>query len=342
MKIAIHGADGDFSERWIEYCEKNHIDFQIVDCFDSKIIKTLENCMVLLWHWRWIQPESQIVARQIIASVEKMGILVYPNLDTCWHYDDKIGQKYLLEALGAPLITTDIFYSKEKALEFIKNADFPKVFKLRCGSASSNVRLARTRKEAERLCQKSFTSGFKPMGEFFADSKIKIKHTKDMSHFFQKIKRMPKFFIKYYYANRIIPRQIGYIYFQDFLPGNDFDTRITIVGDRAFGLIRHARKDDFRASGSGSVDYDHKKIDKRFLNIAFEITDKIGARTLAFDFLLDAFGEPKICEISYCLPSFRIFESEGYWDKNLAWHPGNYYIEDLIIQDILHEFQIKR
>ena len=28
-------------------------------------------------------------------------------------------------------------------------------------------------------------------------------------------------------------REKEYIYFQDFIPGNDYDTRVTIIGDRA-------------------------------------------------------------------------------------------------------------
>lgn len=47
-----------------------------------------------------------------------------------------------------------------------------------------------------------------------------------------------------------------YVYFQDFIPGNDFDTRVTIIGDRAFGFTRNVRPGDFRASGSGNVGYD--------------------------------------------------------------------------------------
>ena len=49
--------------------------------------------------------------------------------------------------------------------------------------------------------------------------------------------------------------QRDYLLVQEFLPGNGFDTRITVIGNRAFGFRRFNRPDDFRASGSGRIDW---------------------------------------------------------------------------------------
>ena len=35
MKIAIHNRPGSFSDRWIEYCNKNHIDYKVVNAYDN-------------------------------------------------------------------------------------------------------------------------------------------------------------------------------------------------------------------------------------------------------------------------------------------------------------------
>jgi len=48
------------------------------------------------------------------------------------------------------------FFDEDKAMKWIDKAAFPKVFKLRCGASSENVRLVRTKKEAEKLCKKGF------------------------------------------------------------------------------------------------------------------------------------------------------------------------------------------
>lgn len=341
MKVAIHKGSNDYSKRWISFCEENKIPYTEVNCFDNDIVEKVKNYQILLWHWRWIHPESQLAAKQIVLALQNMNICIYPDANTCWHYDDKIGQKYLLEAIDAPTIPTHIFYDKSQALEFVEKTQFPKVFKLRCGSASANVRLIRSKKEAERICKIAFSNGFKPMGSFLGDVKVKLKHIENSYAFYQKITRFPRSVKNFLYANRFIPRQKGYVFFQDFLPGNNTDTRITVIGNKAFGAIRHVRKNDFRASGSGEREYAHEKIDLRFVETAFSVSKSLKTQSLAFDFLNGLNNEPRICEISYCLPNFAISEAEGYWDNELHWHPGTFYIEDLIIEKMIDEYKYK-
>ena len=96
----------------------------------------------------------------MIYSLETAGIKCFPDFHTVWHFDDKVGQKYLLESIGAPLVPSYVFYSKKDALEWVEHTDFPKVFKLRGGAGSSNVILAHTPQEARSLIKKSFGKGF--------------------------------------------------------------------------------------------------------------------------------------------------------------------------------------
>ena len=55
---------------------------------------------------------------------------------------------------------------------------------------------------------------------------------------------------------RMAGREIGYVYFQDFIPQNNFDIRVCVVGDKAFAIKRMVRENDFRASGSGFIYYE--------------------------------------------------------------------------------------
>ena len=48
MKIAIHQTKGSFSDRWIEYCQINEINYKIVNCYDSDIIEQLNDCEGLM------------------------------------------------------------------------------------------------------------------------------------------------------------------------------------------------------------------------------------------------------------------------------------------------------
>ena len=74
--------------------------------------------------------------------------MVFPNFNTAWHFDDKVGQKYLLEAIDAPLVPSYVFYSKEMALKWLEQTQFPKVFKLRGGAGSANVKLVQDEKRS--------------------------------------------------------------------------------------------------------------------------------------------------------------------------------------------------
>ncbi len=44
MKLAIHHQSGNdsYSDRWIEYCRNNKIEYEIVNCYDTDIIEQLK------------------------------------------------------------------------------------------------------------------------------------------------------------------------------------------------------------------------------------------------------------------------------------------------------------
>src|SRR5690606_9989091 len=99
-------------------------------------------------------------AKYLLFSLEQAGLKVFPNFNTNWHFDNKLAQKYLLEAIGAPLVKSYVFYTKKEALEWAKTTIYPKVFKLKGGAGAQNVKLARNEKEAMRLINKSFSKGW--------------------------------------------------------------------------------------------------------------------------------------------------------------------------------------
>jgi glutathione synthase/RimK-type ligase-like ATP-grasp enzyme len=333
--VAIHHREGSYSERWIEYCRQNGIPQKIVNCYDSGIIGKLSNTKILLWHWGHYIPQDVLIARHIIASAEKMGITVYPNSQTCWHFDDKIAQKYLLESIGAPLVPTYVFYTLEDACQWIDKTSFPKVFKLRKGAGGSNVRLIKSAAEARRLVKQAFGPGFKPVAGYFSDLEIKLRKTKTIDEQLSRINRFPQVFRNIYQRNKLIGFERGYIYFQEFLPDNDYDIRVVAIGGRIFAYRRKVRRGDFRASGTGNFDFDIKKIDMRCVQLAYDISRKVGAQSLAFDFVHDVDGGPKIIEMSYCFGTEGFSQCEGYFDPDLNWRPEKIKAEDAILIDCL-------
>jgi glutathione synthase/RimK-type ligase-like ATP-grasp enzyme len=130
------------------------------------------------------------------------------------------------------------------------------------------------------------------------------------------------------------PRQRGYLYFQEFMEANSFDTRVTVIGNRAFAFTRENRPGDFRASGSGRLCYDAAKIDLRCVQIALQTARRLRTQSLAFDFLFNAKGEPVIGEVSYCYMAGAVHDCPGHWDDKLNWHEGSIWPQDAILQDV--------
>jgi hypothetical protein len=92
--------------------------------------------------------------------------------------------------------------------------------------------------------------------------------------------------------------QRDYLVVQEFLPGNGFDTRITVIGNRAFGFRRFNRPDDFRASGSGRIDWNPAAIDHDSVRLAFKAAQQLRTQSLAVD-ILRREGNPVLTEIRY-------------------------------------------
>jgi hypothetical protein len=332
--IAIHHTSGSFSDKWIEYCKKNHIQYKIVNCYDSDIINQLGDCKGLMWHWAHYDYKAVLFARQLIYSLEQIGKFVFPNSRTCWYYDDKVGQKYLLEAISAPLVPTYVFYDKEKALQWAAGTVFPKVFKLSNGAGSENVRLVKNKNHASKLIKTGFGKGFKVKNRInsLKERIWQFKRDRNLKSFLNISKGFARLIISTETERKFHPEK-NYVYFQDFIPQNDCDIRVVVIGKRAFAIKRMVRKGDFRASGSGDIKYDPSALPVEYVKIAFGITEKIKAQCLAYDFI-SFNGKFLIIEISYGFGK-KTYSCPGYWTEKLEWIAGNFFPEYFMIEDFI-------
>lgn len=333
--LAIHPREGGFSDKWIEYCTANDITYKLVNCYSSDIITQLQGCSALMWHWAHYDHKGVLFARQLIVSLELMGIKVFPDIKTCWHFDDKVGQKYLLESINAPLVPGYVFYDKAEALQWIRESDFPKVFKLRGGAGAENVRIVKNKSEAERLIKQAFGKGFKikSRANFLHERLWHFQRDKTLKSFFNISKGLARLFIPTE-TEKKLPREKNYIYFQDFIADNDHDIRIIVIGKRAFAIKRMVREGDFRASGSGFIIYEPEQIPKECVKIAFETSAKLQTQSLAYDFIFKN-GDPLIVEISYAFSQKGYLKCPGYWNDKLEWTEGAFTPEFFMIEDLL-------
>jgi glutathione synthase/RimK-type ligase-like ATP-grasp enzyme len=331
--VAVHDRAGSFSDRWIAYLSAAGVPLVVVNGCDTRIVEQLRDCRIFLWHFHHSSIRDLRYARHVLWAAEAMGLRVFPNSATAWHYNDKVAQKYLLEAVSASLVPTWVFHDKDEASRWVSTATWPKVFKLRRGAGSTNVRLVKSRSEADSLMSRMFGAGMKATtspGKAFNNERRRLdtwsRRVDGVRGLPNSLRRRARF-----------PREQDYALFQEFVADNPTDTRVTVIGDRAFCFRRAARKNDFRASGSGELIYPRPdEADREAICVAFGISRRLGFQSMAYDLLTDVpSGRRLVCEISYAYNAEAVYNCGGYYDPDLVWHEGSVWPQDAILEDLL-------
>jgi len=322
------------SPRWAEYLQAAGHTVRWVDVRQPDILDQLQGCDAFMWRWAHFRGMGRIARRLLPVIERELGLLVYPNQHTCWHYDDKIAQAYLLKALGIPTPQTWVWFDRDAALAWAAEAPYPLVLKLASGAGSTNVRLVRDRNEARAWINHLFAHRVLSLDDEPRTATSLARRVADAARLLLR-GTLP--------ALRDNGRepQTGYVLFQKFLPGNLYDTRVNIIGNRAWARRRFNRPDDFRASGSGILDRDPSGIDLGFVRLAFRATAALSAQSCSIDGLYDG-DRHTLCEISYTTPSWGTHRCPGYWvlegepeTGTLRWVEGHVWGEQAQIEDLL-------
>jgi hypothetical protein len=339
--IAIHHRPGSFSDKWIEYCERHAVRYKVVDCYQTDFIHHVRELDGFLWHWNHLDHKAALFARQLTYALEHIGKQVFPDSRTCWHFDDKVGQKYLLEAIQAPMVPSYVFYDKKEALHWAAQTTYPKVFKLRGGASSENVRLVSDKHHAERMIHRAFRKGFKAKNRtYFLNERLwQFSRDRTLKSFLGISKGLARLVIPTK-IERLFPTERNYAYFQDFVPGNDFDIRVVVIYGKAFAIKRFVRDNDFRASGSGRIEYGSDNTVVYCVKEGFGISRRLKTQCVAMDFVfLD--GKPQLIEISYAFAHKAYLNCPGYWTERMEWVPGAFLPQDFMIEGFLESLSRK-
>lgn len=338
MKIAIHHRKGSYSERWIEYCKEHKIDYKIVNAYDSDIIRQVEDCNIFMWHYHQGLAADMNFAKQLLFSLEQAGKLVFPNWKTAWHFDDKLGQKYLFEANGIQAAPAYAFYDEEHALAWAKTTTWPKVFKLRGGAGSYNVELVRSFREAKKYIRKAFHASF-PAYDKCRHFWRTVTEWRKGSESFRDILAAFSLFFRSLPADRL-PEHKEYVYFQEFIPNTGQDYRVELCGDKCIVMVRYTRKGDFRASGGHNDHFEHELIEPDVITFAFEIADKLQLQAAAVDIIRDSRnGKLYLVENSYCYGVDADEFEHGYWDRKAVWHDEPFNGIDWMIEEMIKTYK---
>ena len=329
-----------FAARYREILLINKIATDVLDISDPELFDKIRKLDLLIYIIPYKHTEKKW-GKSLIYLVEKeIGIKCIPSYQEVWHYDEKILQAWMFRSGSLPTVPSYIFFDKKSADKWLNSASYPLIVKLSSGAGSWDVRLLRTYQDAISYTRKIFTIGFRQASHYIPRSgdqwwgRLSYDLQTTLKSVYRRINGMES---NYYHET-----QLGYALFQDYLPGNNFDTRVNIIGDKALAFRRMNRPGDFRASGSGMIDYSPESIDKECIRVAFKVSEQLGFTNMAYDFIYDKNKLPNICEMTYLYSDTAVYECPGYWDKNMLWHQGHFLPQYLHLQYLLNNPELKQ
>ncbi|MDO5104869.1 RimK family alpha-L-glutamate ligase [Capnocytophaga sp.] len=295
---------------WIFYekfLKNNQIDYQFYDIYKHDWLEVATELDIIMWH-TYSSPIDMYIAESKIYVLEKiLKKTCFPSFHEVWQYEDKNRAIYMYKALGLPLIPTVISNSKTDALSLAEKSSYPMIYKTYIGSSSKGVTKVNSLSQSKRIIGKIFShKGLETVYPYF--------------------------------------RQKDTVLFQEFIADAQYDLRIMMIGNKAFGYYRYPKKNDFKASGAGI--YEKKEIPKEALKIALEIKNKLNSRLMGVDLLFcNKSNQYKIIETSLFnqvdTPEQLVINgTAGYYDTstdNFEFKPGKFWIHELVMEHIIEE-----
>lgn len=335
--VHANGKEQSYSEIWKSRIEERGHEAVMVDVDSADFYPSVRSCNGFMWRPRPSRIERD-KAMSVLNVVEQgLGLPVFPCARTRWHFEDKVVQNEMFQALDVPHPSTWIFRDEPSALAFVRSASFPKVIKLASGVQSRNVMLLQSREHAESIIRALFRRGMH-----------RLPRTTD-KRYHELLRRTRRALSALEGRNPDLPDHRdyfhhGYVLLQDFVPNNAHDTRIAIIKDRIFGFRRLVRDNDFRASGSGRIQWSPDLIDERMIRIALELNRTLSPQTIALDFVTDAEGAPLVLELTMSYASWILNEAPGYWkgaaktasQNELEWvDASSESVESMLVDDYI-------
>lgn len=335
--VVVHpnGTHQSFSERWAAIAPSYGAEVVPVDVFTPDPIASIADCDGFLWRCA-SSAHPRVYARRLINAVEAgLGIPCFPSARATCYYEDKLAQHQFLTAAGIPHAGSRICWSREAAERYCDGADFPFVVKLAGGHQSRNVRLARSRKEAQFYIDELFGHGvtalnYRPAGTW----RRLLRHARAVAECGRG--RYP------HAPNSEAELEFGYLYTQEFLRNNRYEVSVIVIGNRAFAVRRFVVPGDFRTRGSsGRMDWDPQAIREADLRLALLVAGHLGDCTIAVD-ILHRGSDPVVIELTLNYASWVVEKCPGHWllkgdptTGTLTWVPGQTRAEDAVFEEFL-------
>ena len=334
MKIAIGTDWADWHKRFantLEYYKTQGMDllYSIVNLDRTDWQAVIAPYDIIIWnpHYMGIRLSSHF-KQKIYFMQYVLHKVVYPGYNNVWHFESKVAESFLFENFRIKTPKTFVTFDYVEACHELESVDFPIVLKKSEGASSENVKLIRDKKGMDKVLDNAFCDNLW--------SKARKDNSKISILFKNFTKRWFWFWIMKRY--KLMNAGDGVIYWQEFIPNNTADLRITVIGDcMAYGFWRNNRPNDFRASGSGRIDYE-RAVPAEIVKYCLGVNQKLCFDSMCYDiiFTKDSFV---ITEMSYNYVDKALYNAPGYYEKNstgeLIFRDGHFWPEELWVKWIL-------
>ena len=301
--------------------EGQPLEYEVISLESNDWIDKAKEFDVIIWKSDYMGVQSSLGFKEKIFFLETiMNKTVIPNYRTVWHFESKIAQSYLFSKYEVRTPKTVVSFDFEDAVKQLEQARLPLVMKLSHGAGSKNVTLVKDKKEVLRRLTKIFSHQLWNVQKHRLGLTAKLFFLNALQPWmWQKI------------VNVLSGReQFGSVYWQEFIKGNDADLRVTAIGDRyAFAFWRNNRPNDFRASGSGRLDF-VKAVPEDVIRACLDMNRKMDFDSMAYDILFTPEGFT-VVEMSYAYLDSAIYKSSGFYElkgNELRFEKGHYWPQE--------------
>jgi glutathione synthase/RimK-type ligase-like ATP-grasp enzyme len=310
VKKPCFGVVQDYGKypKWTKYCrffKNNSFNYDIYDIHHHSWLRNAERFDVIVG-----LPSNSVYHLQEIRNKYHiletyLGKKCYPSTNHCFLYEDKCIEAYISQTARLPFANTYISYEKKDAMSITETLKYPFVSKIVPSSGSVGVELVRTHNKAVKIVNEVFSRAGRRTHNFYHSQK-------------------------------------NFIYFQEYIPNDGYDTRIIIAGKRIFGYYRKVPKGDFRASGMNIIE--ERELPEEAMKIALAVNKIVKSPVLAVDMLHGLDGKYHIIEFSplYQMDSsaeLRVNDIPGAYivNENGTFHfeTGRYWVAELAIREFL-------
>ena len=162
IKVGIVKEAWNLHYYYIIACNELNISYKVLDIFSVNWLEEFINSKVNVLIFRpsvQYSPWKQMFDNRIKLLKNYSNIIIFPNPELMWLWESKKRLYEWLKINNYPLIETKIFYSKDEALQFARETNYPVVYKADNASGASGVKIIKNYYILKRLIKKCFGRG---------------------------------------------------------------------------------------------------------------------------------------------------------------------------------------